>query len=289
VTTLSEAPPFDGLAVAGAPRPARRLLTLVARLGIAAVFFLSGRTKVDGILHITDGTYSLFADDYALPLVPPDLAAHLATYSEHLFSILLVLGLFTRLSALAFLGMTLVIEVFVYPDAWSTHLSWAAILLFLVAAQAQPQGVKALDQAPDRQGARAGRAGRRVPGAQARQGHGDEQRRQQQAGQGLGLMGHRLVHLGEFDRVHLVVQHALVAAAHHDRGDDRAASQGRADSDLGHGMMTFPTVEFKGLAAGQGALARLSVGDVHAGLPRELARSNSPAGPWFQRQRTCRP
>jgi putative oxidoreductase len=109
------------------------LLLLIARLGIASVFFLSGRTKVDGVLHITDGTYSLFADDYALPLIPSDLAAHLATYSEHLFSILLVLGLFTRLSALAFLGMTLVIEVFVYPDAWSTHLSWAAILLVLIA------------------------------------------------------------------------------------------------------------------------------------------------------------
>lgn len=109
------------------------VLALVARLGVASVFFLSGRTKVDGFLHITDGTYSLFAEEYRLPLVPPDLAAHLATYSEHLFSVLLVLGLFTRLSALAFLLMTLVIEVFVYPDAWSTHLSWAAILLFLVA------------------------------------------------------------------------------------------------------------------------------------------------------------
>ncbi|KRA66400.1 DoxX family protein [Caulobacter sp. Root655] len=109
------------------------LVLLVARLGIASVFFLSGRTKVDGVLHITDGTYSLFAEEYALPLIPSDLAAHLATYSEHLFSILLVLGLFTRLSALAFLGMTLVIEVFVYPDAWNTHLSWAAILLVLIA------------------------------------------------------------------------------------------------------------------------------------------------------------
>ncbi|MBO9708589.1 MAG: DoxX family protein [Caulobacter sp.] len=109
------------------------ILALVARLGAASVFFLSGRTKVDGFLHITDGTYSLFAEEYRLPLIPPDVAAHLATYSEHLFSVLLVLGLFTRLSALAFLLMTLVIEIFVYPDAWSTHLSWAAILLFLVA------------------------------------------------------------------------------------------------------------------------------------------------------------
>lgn len=109
------------------------LLLLVARLGIASVFFLSGRTKVDGILHITDGTYALFESEYHVPLLPPDVAAHAATYSEHLFSILLVLGLFTRFSALAFLGMTAVIEIFVYPDAWPTHLSWAGLLLPLIA------------------------------------------------------------------------------------------------------------------------------------------------------------
>ncbi|MGF6395418.1 DoxX family protein [Pseudomonas plecoglossicida] len=108
------------------------LLCLVARLGIAAVFFMSGRTKVEGLLSITPGTYELFQSEYALPLVSPWLAAHLATYAEHLFPLLLVLGLFTRLSALALLGMTTVIEVFVYPDAWPTHLSWAGLLLLLI-------------------------------------------------------------------------------------------------------------------------------------------------------------
>ena len=107
-------------------------LLLVARLGIAGVFFLSGRSKVDGILHITDGTYELFRTEYALPLIPPEIAAVAATWSGHVFSILLVLGLATRFSALALLGMTLVIEIFVYPDAWPTHLSWAAILLPLI-------------------------------------------------------------------------------------------------------------------------------------------------------------
>jgi putative oxidoreductase len=109
------------------------LIALVARLGVAGVFFQSARTKVGGLIHITDGTYTLFREEYHLPLIPPDLAAHLATYAEHLFSILLVLGLFTRLSALAFLGMTLVIEIFVYPDAWPTHLSWAGLLIYLIA------------------------------------------------------------------------------------------------------------------------------------------------------------
>jgi putative oxidoreductase len=108
------------------------VLGLVARIGIGAVFFYSGRTKVDGFLSVTEGAVALFADEYKLPLLPPEFAAHMAAYAEHLFPLLLVLGLFTRLSAAALLGMTAVIQIFVYPDAWPTHLSWAAILLFLV-------------------------------------------------------------------------------------------------------------------------------------------------------------
>ena len=100
------------------------LLALAARLGIAAVFWQSGRTKVDEQFHVTD--------EFKLPLLDPAFAAHLAAYAEHLFPLLLALGLFTRLSALALLGMTLVIQIFVYPDAWPTHLSWAAILLLLM-------------------------------------------------------------------------------------------------------------------------------------------------------------
>lgn len=109
------------------------LALLLARFGIAAVFFMSGRTKVEGLLTISPGTYELFRTEYALPLVPPDIAAVMATYSEHLFSLLLVLGLLARLSASALLAMTLVIEVFVYPDAWPTHLSWAALLVPIIA------------------------------------------------------------------------------------------------------------------------------------------------------------
>jgi putative oxidoreductase len=109
------------------------LILLVARLGISAVFFQSGRTKVEGLLSISEGTYELFRTDYALPLVSPEVAAHAATYSEHLFPILLLLGLFTRPAALALLGMTTVIQLFVYPDAWPTHLSWAGLLLPLIA------------------------------------------------------------------------------------------------------------------------------------------------------------
>jgi putative oxidoreductase len=107
------------------------LTALAARAGIGAVFFYSGRTKVDGVLSVSDNAVALFADEYRLPLLSPELGAHLAAYAEHLFPILLVLGLLTRLSAVALLGMTAVIQVFVYPDAWPTHLTWAAVLLLL--------------------------------------------------------------------------------------------------------------------------------------------------------------
>lgn len=107
------------------------LLALIARVALAAIFWASGRTKVEGWFTITDGAYALFRDEYRLPLLSPDLATQLATAAEHVFPVLLVLGLFTRLSSLALLGMTLVIQFFVYPDAWPTHLSWAGLMLYL--------------------------------------------------------------------------------------------------------------------------------------------------------------
>ncbi len=108
------------------------LIALAARFFPAAVFWMSARTKVDG-LSIADSTYFLFENEYALPLIPPELAAVLATLAEHTFSVLLVLGLMTRLSALSLLAMTLVIQIFVYPQAWPTHGIWAACFLLLIA------------------------------------------------------------------------------------------------------------------------------------------------------------
>lgn len=112
-----------------APRP---VAELILRLGIAAPFWLSGRTKVDGLLTVNDGAYFLFAEEYKVPILPPEVAAHLATYAEHLFPVLLVLGLLTRFSALSLLVMTLVIQTFVYPQAWGTHLLWAGPLIYLI-------------------------------------------------------------------------------------------------------------------------------------------------------------
>lgn len=109
------------------------LIALAHRLAIAAVFFLSGRTKVTGWLTVSDGTLQLFEEEYRVPILSPELAAHLATYAEHLLPLLLVIGLGTRVAAAALLMMTLVIQIFVYPDAWSTHLSWIALMLYLLA------------------------------------------------------------------------------------------------------------------------------------------------------------
>jgi putative oxidoreductase len=116
----------------------RDLTLFVARAAIAAVFFLSG------LLTVSDATYELFRTEYRLPGVDPAMAAHAATYTEHVLPLLLVLGMLTRLSALGLLGMTAVIQLFVYPDAWPTHLTWAALLLALLA---QGGGRWSLDRA----------------------------------------------------------------------------------------------------------------------------------------------
>ena len=110
------------------------LLAVVARAALAVVFLSSGRTKVaEGTwLTISDNAYFLFAEEYKLPLLPSEVAAVIATYAEHFLPLLLVLGLFTRLSAMGLLGMTVVIQIFVYPSAWPTHLLWLAPILYVI-------------------------------------------------------------------------------------------------------------------------------------------------------------
>ena len=87
-------------------------------------------------------TFFLFEYEYALPLIPHNIAAYMATYAEHFFPILIVLGFATRFGAAALLAMTLVIQIFVYPGAWSLHLLWASILIYLMARGA---GVVSID------------------------------------------------------------------------------------------------------------------------------------------------
>jgi putative oxidoreductase len=98
------------------------------RVAIGGVFWTSGRTKVDTGLTVSESAVELFREEYRLPFVAPELAAHLAAYAEHIFPILLLVGLATRLSASALFGMTFVIQTLVYPDAFlSVHLGWFAM------------------------------------------------------------------------------------------------------------------------------------------------------------------
>ncbi|MFZ0097180.1 MAG: DoxX family protein, partial [Gemmobacter sp.] len=108
-------------------------VALALRLFPAIVFLQSGRTKVEGLFSIKESTWFLFEHEYALPLIPPNLAAVLATTAEHLLPALMFIGLGTRFAALGLLGMTAVIQIFVYPDAWITHGLWAAALFALIA------------------------------------------------------------------------------------------------------------------------------------------------------------
>jgi putative oxidoreductase len=108
------------------------LISLAARIFPAAVFWRSGQTKVEGF-HVTDNAIALFRDEYRLPLIDPALAANIAAFSEHFFPVLLVIGLASRFAALALLGMTAVIEIFVYPYAWPEQGVWAVCFLVVIA------------------------------------------------------------------------------------------------------------------------------------------------------------
>jgi putative oxidoreductase len=129
-----------------AERIPHSIIALLGRFSIAATFWKSGQTKVEGFAldlfggefqlgwpHLAESTIPLFQEEYRLPLVPPELAAYAAATAEHVFPVLLLLGLATRFSALALLVMTLTIQVFVYPSAYPTHGVWATVLLYLLA------------------------------------------------------------------------------------------------------------------------------------------------------------
>ncbi len=107
-------------------------IALGSRFSLAAIFWQSGQTKVTADWRLSDAAIELFRTEYKLPWIPPEWAASMAAIAEHLFPVLLVLGLLTRLSALSLLGLTAVIQIFVYPQAWPTHLSWATLMLYLL-------------------------------------------------------------------------------------------------------------------------------------------------------------
>lgn len=125
------------------------VVQLAMRGGLAGIFWSSARTKVEGLLTVSENTFFLFEEEYRLPFVDPEIAAYLATYAEHLLPVMLVLGLATRLSALGLFVMTLTIQIFVYPDAFlSTHFGWFALALGIMA---YGPGKLSLDALLDRQ------------------------------------------------------------------------------------------------------------------------------------------
>jgi putative oxidoreductase len=120
-------------------------ILFLGRFSIAAIFWMSAQTKIEGFAfnfvtgelqlglpHLSSSVVALFADEYRLPLIPPDIAAICAAIGEHVFSIMLLLGVASRFAALALLFMTATIEIFVFPDAYPTHGVWAAVLLFII-------------------------------------------------------------------------------------------------------------------------------------------------------------
>jgi putative oxidoreductase len=109
------------------------IVLLAVRVGVAMIFLKSGMTKTSEGLTLADQTFVLFEYEYALPLIPHDIAAYLATYAEHILPALLIVGLASRFAALGLLGMTAVIQIFVYPNLWDIHLFWAGALLLILA------------------------------------------------------------------------------------------------------------------------------------------------------------
>jgi putative oxidoreductase len=114
------------------------VLALPLRFAVAWIFWSAGQVK----LMNWERTLWFFREDYQVPVLSPELAANMATVIELTAPVLLVLGLFTRPTVLLLFGMTAVIQIFVYPSAWPTHLQWTAMMLVLFA---RGPGVLSLD------------------------------------------------------------------------------------------------------------------------------------------------
>lgn len=109
-------------------RVPQSVFSLLFRVSVGAVFFKSGLVKIQS----WESTVGLFRDEYALPLLPPHIAAYLGTAAELICPVLIVLGLFARLGAAALFAMTMVIQFLVYPENWAEHLMWASLLGFII-------------------------------------------------------------------------------------------------------------------------------------------------------------
>ena len=128
-------------------------VALLARAAIAAIFWRAASTKLANF----DLTIALFQDEYLrnLPFLPAAPMAYLATAVELTMPALIVAGLLTRLATLPLIGMTLFIQLLVYPTSWPDHLIWIALLAMLLA---RGPGVISADALLSRQCARDGAA-----------------------------------------------------------------------------------------------------------------------------------
>ncbi|MEX0810431.1 MAG: DoxX family protein [Dongiaceae bacterium] len=140
ISTAANGTGLPARAIAAAERIPLSLPLLLARIGIGTVFFRSGLTKLES----WPTTISLFEEEYRVPILPPEIAAWLATGCELVCPVLLVLGLATRIAVLPMLAMTIVIQLFVYPSSWIDHTIWAALLLLLLARGAGAISIDAL-------------------------------------------------------------------------------------------------------------------------------------------------
>ncbi len=126
---------YDRTTQALSGRIGEGITLLFLRIAFAGIFWRSGRTKIEegSWITISDSAKFLFSEEYAGVPLPPEFAAVAATAAEHVLPSLLVVGLFTRLSAVGLLIMTMVIQLFVYPEAWwSVHALWVAMALVLI-------------------------------------------------------------------------------------------------------------------------------------------------------------
>jgi putative oxidoreductase len=120
-----------GTAIALCERIPLSLIALLARFSVGLVFLKSGLTKIDGF-RVSDAALFLFHEENRVPLLDPWLAAHLAAFAELTMPLFLFAGLGARFAALVLLAMTIVIQVFVYPEAYVTHGLWAVALLVII-------------------------------------------------------------------------------------------------------------------------------------------------------------
>lgn len=116
------------------------LFQTLFRVSVASVFWASGLTKIAS----WQTTIVLFRDEYKVPVLPPEIAAYLGTTAELGCSVLLFLGLASRLATLPLIAMTLVIEIFVYPEDWNEHLIWLTMLLYILTRGPGPLSLDAL-------------------------------------------------------------------------------------------------------------------------------------------------